>query len=143
MYATYDFYTGPNWYGTAIVSADFPRLALRASDFLDYYTRGKAAQVPPEDTATVTALGKACCAVAEAIQSDERVQALKDKSTSAGLAGSGELKSESVGSYSVSYAIAGDYDRGGSAAAANDRRAAYAVIAREYLANTGLLYRGC
>ena len=47
MYADYTFYT-ETFYGTAIAEADFPRLSSRASDFIDYYTRGKAAKVTDE-----------------------------------------------------------------------------------------------
>ena len=36
-YADYNYYTG-TFLGDAIAEANFPRLALRASDFLDYYT---------------------------------------------------------------------------------------------------------
>ena len=64
MYADYAFYTEA-FYGSAIAEADFPRLSSRASDFLDYYTRGKAARVT--DETVLTALSKACCAVAEAM----------------------------------------------------------------------------
>ena len=142
MYAVYSFYTDM-FYGTAIAQADFPRLASRASDFLDYYTRGKAAKVPEGDTATNTALAKACCAVAEAIQADENNKALAAKATTAALAASGgEIKSETVGSHSVSYTTAADYAKGSSGRSALDERIAYADIAMVYLANTGLLYRG-
>ena len=48
MYADYTFYTD-EFFGTAIEEADFPRLSSRASDFIDYYTRGKAAGVTDEE----------------------------------------------------------------------------------------------
>lgn len=143
MYADYLFYTD-EFFGVAISYEDFPRLASRASDFLDYYTRGKAAKAPETDTATKLALAKACCAVAEAIQDDDRNKALAAQISAAALAsGSGEIKSETVGSHSVSYATSADYSRGASGAARErDLRAAYAEIASVYLVNTGLLYRG-
>lgn len=138
MYADYTFYTEA-FYGTAIAEADFPRLSSRASDFIDYYTRGKA--VAYENT---TPLAKCCCAIAEAMQSDEQNKALAAKANAAALASAnGEIKSETVGSWSQSYATASDYIKAGSKAdAVKDARAAYAGIAQEYLANTGLLYRG-
>ena len=140
MYADYEFYTG-DFYGTAISQADFPRLASRASDFLDYYTRGKAVKATEETT--VTALAKACCAVEEAMQRDEQNAAIADKAAAAVIASSGgEIKSETVGSWSQTYVTASDYDKMRSASVALDQRAAYAVIAQEYLVNTGLLYRG-
>lgn len=142
MYADYAFYT-ESFYGSAIAEADFPRLASRASDFLDYYTLGKATRVPEGDTATLTALGKACCAVAEAMQEDDRNKALAAKAlTEALTASGGEIKSESVGSHSVSYTTAADYSKTGAAQSQRDMRAAYAEIASVYLAQTGLLYRG-
>lgn len=140
MYADYDFYAN-QFYGAAIGSEDFPRLSSRASDFLDYYTRGKAAKVT--DEATITALSKACCAVAEAMQTDEQSKALAAKALEAALDGSGgEVKSETVGSHSVSYTTAADYVRGSSSGKPLDQRIMYADVAAVYLVNTGLLYRG-
>lgn len=137
MYADYTFYTEA-FYGTAIAEADFPRLSSRASDFIDYYTRGKAAKAADASVA----LGKCCCAIAEAMQTDEQTKALAAKATASALEG-GEVKSETVGSWSQSYATASDYIKaGGAADAVNDANAAYAAIALRYLANTGLLYRG-
>ena len=80
MYADYTFYVGP-FYGSAISMVDFPRLALRASRFLDYYTMNRV-----KDYAKDEAVKMACCAVAEAYQSVERAEA------KAGITG------ESVGS---------------------------------------------
>lgn len=136
-YADYTYYTG-EWLGTAIAEADFPRLALRASDFLDYYTRGKAASATGETV--VDALAKACCAVAEQMQEDEKLKAVAAQAVDAALAGNGEVKSETVGSWSRTYATASDYaaDKSGATAL----RSQYARIADEYLVNTGLLYRG-
>lgn len=141
MYADYDFYV-TSFYGAAISEADFPRLSSRASDFIDYYTRGKAATVTEESA--LNAIRKACCAIAEQMQTDEQNKALAAKATAAALASAnGEVKSETVGSWSQTYATASDYIKaGGAADAAKDARATYAAIAQEYLSNTGLLYRG-
>lgn len=140
MYADYSFYTTV-YYGSRIEEADFPRLSAKASDFLDYYTKGKAAAV--EDTAVLTLLGKACCAVAEAMKSDEVAQAIADKASASALASdSPELKSETVGSYSVTYATSLDYAGAVRGSAVRNKRGAYADAAFEYLSNTGLLYRG-
>lgn len=142
MYADYTFYTD-SFYGTAISAADFPRLASRASDFIDYYTRGKAAEVGETETAIITSLAKACCAVAERIQTDEANEAIVAKAQAAALSAStGEVKSESVGSWSASYATASDYTGANARDAILAARAVYAAIAAEYLTNTGLLYRG-
>ena len=138
MYADYEFYIG-TYYVNIIASEDFPRLSSHASDFLDYYTRGKAAT-----SEYVTELGKACCAIAEAMYADEQQKALSAQSVASALSsGTGAIKSETVGGWSRTYATAADYYGGVKAAeAAQDARNAYAVIAQEYLVNTGLLYRG-
>lgn len=142
MYADYTFYTD-EFYGTVIEETDFPRLSSRASDFIDYYTRGKAARVPESDTFVNTALAKACCAIAEAIQAVEQEKALAAKAVTDALdSDTGALKSETVGSYSVSYATASDYMKDNAAEALKNARAQFAAIAMEYLVNTGLLYRG-
>lgn len=148
MYADYTFYTD-DFYGTAISQEDFPRLFSRASDFLDYYTRGKAAGATEENV--LTALSKACCAVAEQMQTDEKQKDLAVlavekamSATSGQLAGQPdhELKSETVGSWSGSYVTSADYAAKSAADALKDANTAYAAIAFQYLANTGLLYRG-
>lgn len=140
MYADYEFYTA-SFFGTAINEADFPRLSSRASDFLDYYTKGKAENV--EDEKITLALAKACCAIAEQMQTDENNKAIAAKAQSAALeSDTGEIKSESVGSWSASYATSADYTGQSAKEAVTVQRAGYASIAFEYLANTGLLYRG-
>ena len=126
IYADYSFYT-ESFYGTAIEKSDFNRLALRASQFLDYYTQGKA-----KDNAALEAVKMACCAIAERVAIVESANVAAVKSVS----GNG-LKSESVGSYSVSYETASE-----RISAAEGAKEGYAAIAREYLVNTGLLYRG-
>ena len=142
MYADYEFYT-ETFYGTVLDEADFPCFSLRASDFLDYYTRGKAQKISDDDPIYLS-IQKACCAVAESMYFNDQNRALAIKATNAALSSdNGEIKSESVGSWSQSYATAGDYIKAGSAAAvAKDAKAEYALIAQEYLVNTGLLYRG-
>ena len=41
VYADYDFYTN-EYFGRAISEDDFPRLALRGSQYIDYITQGRA-----------------------------------------------------------------------------------------------------
>lgn len=134
MYANYRYYTD-TYYGTAISAADFPRLATRASDFIDYYTKGKAATSDATEP-----LAKCCCALAEQIQADERNAQIAASVQTAAIANGGEVKSESVGGYSVSYATASEYAKNGNAA--KEQAKLYADICLRYLANTGLLYRG-
>ena len=124
MYADYSFYTN-EYFGNVITEAEFERLSARASAFLDYYTRGKA-----KNNADLHALKMACCAIAE---QQKQVESTVENAVQSGSG----IKSESVGSYSVTYQTAAE-----KATAAEAARLTFASIARQYLADTGLLYRG-
>ena len=134
-YADYEYYT-TTYLGTAIKEDDFPRLSLRASSFLDYYTQGRAAQNPDLD-----ALKMACCAVAEQYQYIDTAQALAQKSLSASLESDGELQSQTVGSWSKTYRSGGDSAQQ-ALSSMQAAKASLASIVQQYLAGTGLLYRG-
>lgn len=136
-YADYAYYTTA-YLGTTISEADFPRLSLRASSYLDYYTQGRAGENPELD-----ALKMACCAVAEQMQLADIAQETAAKSLSASLssAGAGELQSQSVGSWSKTYRSGGESAQQ-ALTAAQTAKAALASAANQYLAGTGLLYRG-
>ena len=136
-YADYEYYT-TTYLGTAIKEDDFLRLSLRASSFLDYYTQGRAAQNPELD-----ALKMACCAIAEQYQYIDTAQAMAQKSLSASLESgeSGELQSQSVGSWSKTYRSGGDSAQQ-ALASAQAAQASLAEIAQQHLGSTGLLYRG-
>lgn len=135
-YADYKYYI-TTYLGTAIQEADFPRLSLRASSFLDYYTQGRAAK-----NGELDALKMACCAVAEQYQTIETAQALAQKSLAVSLsAEGGELQSQTVGSWSKTYRSGGDSATQAAASAAA-AQAALAAAANQYLVGTGLLYRG-
>lgn len=135
-YADYEFYSG-EYFGRAISEADFPHLSMRASAFLDYYTQGRAKAHPdmPE-------LKMACCALAEQYQLIDAAQELANKSIAASIeSDSGEVQSETVGSWSKSYRSGGDSAASALSATAN-AQASLSAIARQYLSGTGLLYRG-
>lgn len=134
-YADYKYYT-TTYLGTAIDEANFPRLALRASTFLDYYTQGRAAQNPDLD-----ALKMACCAIAEQYQYIDTAQSLAQKSLSAFLESDGELQSQTVGSWSKTYRSGGDSAQQ-ALSSVQTAQAALGALAQQYLAGTGLLYRG-
>ena len=136
-YADYAYYTTA-YLGTTISEADFPRLSLRASSYLDYYTQGRAGENPELD-----ALKMACCAVSEQMQLADIAQETAAKSLSASLssAGSGELQSQSVGSWSKTYRSGGESAQQ-ALTAAQTAKAALTSAANQYLAGTGLLYRG-
>ena len=130
-YADYRYYI-TTYLGTAIQEADFPRLSLRASSFLDYYTQGRAAR-----NAGLDALKMACCAVAEQYQAIDAAQALAQKALSASVKSEGELQSQSVGSWSKTYRSAQQ-----ALSSARAAQASLGAIAQQYLGATGLLYRG-
>lgn len=134
-YATYEYYL-MEYSGTAIDEGDFLRLAKRASSYLDYYTKGKAAAHSDLD-----AMKMACCALAEQYQQIEQARNLALGSLTAAALGGGEVQSESVGSYSVTRRSGGDSALSAQNAA-QALSAALPAIAAEYLAVTGLLYRG-
>ena len=133
-YADYEFYAVA-FLGTAIAEADFPRLASRASDYLDYITLGKAS--------STEAVQKACCALAEQYQRIELAQELARKTLSAAVenAESGELQSQSVGGWSKSYRSGGDSAASAASVVEEETKRLY-TVAKQYLAHTGLLYRG-
>lgn len=134
-YANYEYYTS-TYLGTAIKEDDFPRLSMRASSFLDYYTQGRAAQ-----NVDLDALKMACCAVAEQYQYVDTAQSLAQKSLTASLEADGELQSQTVGSWSKTYRSGGETAQQ-AATAAQTAQVSLAAAARQYLAGTGLLYRG-
>lgn len=136
-YADYEYYTAA-YLGTAIQMADFPRLSLRASSFLDYYTQGRAAQNKELD-----AVKMACCAVAEQYQSIDLAQqaALNALKNSSNAGETGELQSQSVGSWSKTYRSGGDSAQQ-ALSSAQAAQASLTAIAQQYLGTTGLLYRG-
>lgn len=127
-YANYEFYAS-QFFGNSIEEDDFYRLAVRASSFLDYYTMGKARK-----SHDAQALKMACCAVAEQYQIIEAAR----KVMAEAITGTGAKKSESVGSYSVSY-VTGEES---AKITLSDENAALAKAANLYLSGTGLLYRG-
>lgn len=134
-YADYEYYT-TTYLGTAIKEDDFPRMALRASSFLDYYTQGRAAQ-----NADLDALKMACCAIAEQYQYIDTAQSLAQKSLSASLDSGGELQSQTVGSWSKTYRSGGESAQQ-AMSSVQTAQATLGAIAQQYLAGTGLLYRG-
>ena len=132
-YADYDYYSG-TYLGT-VSEGDFPRLAVRASSFLDYYTQNRA-----KDNADLDAVKMCCCALVDKYAVIEAAQALAQKNL-ANVAGDVEIKSETVGSYSRTLATGGE----SALSALNATDGAKKLLAEtcmEYLAHTGLLYRG-
>lgn len=134
VYADYTYYAG-TYLGTAS-EEDYPRLAVRASSYLDYITAGKAAK-----NADLDAIKMACCALVEAYADIEAARAAATKSLDALQTSGAELQSQTVGGWSRSYRSGTDVASGALATAAEAEKSLYAVASR-YLLTTGLLYRG-
>lgn len=133
-YADFEYYSGT--YMGAVSKNDFPRLAVRASSFLDYYTRNRA-----QDNADLDAVKMCCCALVDKYAVIEAAQTLAQKNLANATAGNAEIKSETVGGYSRTLATGGE----SALSALNATGGAKKLLAetcREYLAHTGLLYRG-
>lgn len=128
IYADYNFYVS-SFYGNVIPEEEYVAAALRASQFLDYYTMNRAKQQPE-----LEALKLACCALAEEYHTI--ITAARQQSQT--MAGDGEMQSQTVGGYSVTYRSRGEALSEASAQA----QSRLAQVARQYLAHTGLLYRG-
>lgn len=134
VYADYTYYSG-TYMGT-VSEEDFPRLAVRASSFLDYYTRNRAA-----DNSALDAVKMCCCALVDKYAVIEAAQALAQKNLANAAAGDAEIKSETVGGYSRTLATGGESAL--SALNATDgAKKLLAAVCDEYLTHTGLMYRG-
>lgn len=133
-YADYTYYTGT--YMGAVSGTDFPRLVVRASSFIDYYTRNMA-----KDHADLDAVKMCCCALVDKYAVIEAAQALAMKNLANAAANDAEVKSETVGSCSRTLATSGE----SALSALNATDGAKKLLAEtcmKYLAHTGLLYRG-
>lgn len=110
-YADYEFYT-TSFFGSVVPEADFPRLAERASDFVDIMTFDRLVDGLPENERSQKRIKKAVCSLAELMYQIELAEknaanaAASGTSTTIGTGGSttGIVTSVSSGSESISYA---------------------------------------
>lgn len=110
-YADYDFYT-TSCFGSVVPETDFPRLAERASDFIDIMTFDRLVDGLPENERSQKRIKKAVCSLAELMYQIELAEknaanaAASGTSTTTGSGGSttGIVTSVSSGSESISYA---------------------------------------
>ena len=110
-YADYEFYT-TSYFGTVVPETDFPRLAERASDFVDAMTFDRLVDGLPENERSKKRIKKAVCSLAELMYQIELAEknatnaAVSGTSTAIGSGGSttGVITSVSSGSESISYA---------------------------------------
>lgn len=133
-YADYEYYV--ETYMGAVSEAEFPRLSVRASAFIDYYTQNRA-----KDNAELDAVKLCCCALVDKYQVIEAAQALAAKRLTDAAGTDAELKSESVGGYSRTLASGGESALSALSVSENAQKL-LAETCRAYLAHTGLLYRG-
>lgn len=117
-YVSFEYYEN-TYGGTAVSSALFHGLALRASRMIDRLTFGRAAEAI-EDEAYTEPIKLATCAVIDSIQ---------EINTRAG-----QITSEKVGPHSVTYASTPN------SLLSDEARMSQA--AKRYLGSTGLMYRG-
>lgn len=110
-YADYEFYT-TSYFGSVVPEADFPRLAERASDFVDTMTFDRLVDGLPTNERSQKRIKKAVCSLAELMYQIELAEknatnaAVSGTSTAIGSGGSttGVVTSVSSGSESISYA---------------------------------------
>lgn len=109
-YADYKFYTES--FGNVVPESDFPRLAERASDFVDTMTFNRLVDGLPTNERSQKRIKKAVCSLAELMYQIELAEknatnaAVSGTSTAIGTGGSttGIVTSLSSGSESISYA---------------------------------------
>ena len=132
-YANFKYYQ-TEYGGTAITEQSrYEPMARRASAYIDYITMNKATTMSDSESVKM-----ACCALAEQYRIIADLNAVSAQSVNVESAG---MQSQSVGSYSVTYRDPGESARE-SVRTASDLTAQLYTIAAQYLANTGLLYRG-
>ena len=110
-YADYEFYT-TSYFGTVVPETDFPRLAERASEFVDTMTFDRLVDGLPTNEHSQKRIKKAVCSLAELMYQIELAEknatnaAVSGTSTAIGSGGSttGVITSVSSGSESISYA---------------------------------------
>jgi len=110
-YTDYEFYT-TSYFGSVVPEADFPRLAERASDFVDTMTFDRLVDGLPTNERSQKRIKKAVCSLAELMYQIELAEknatnaAVSGASTAIGSGGStaGIVTSVSSGSESISYA---------------------------------------
>lgn len=128
-YADYDFYT-ESYYGNVVPETDFPRLAERASEFIDLMTSDRLVDGLPTNKRSQKRIKKAVCSLAELMYQIELAEknatnaAVSGTSTAIGSGGSttGIVTSVSSGSESISYATPQQ-----KASGANEWSAVYAA----------------
>jgi len=123
-FADYTYYTG-TYLGSTIPQEVYPGAALQASYVLDAMTFGRATETITEgtDTDLIDKIKMATCAIAEG-----------EYKISLQANGTGVIKAEKLGNYSIDYQLNQETNLSPAARAS--------AKAKFYLGETGLLYRG-
>jgi len=127
MYVTFEYYTS-TFGGTEIPEASFIKYERKARVFLDNVTFNR---LQLDNTLVTESVKNAIC---EIMDSNYKLDA-KEAETDGNL-----ISSETVDGHSITYAIS-DIDKN-EVDKSQLNKFKYYNIAREYLGNTGLLYRG-
>lgn len=109
-YADYEFYT-TSYFGSVVPEADFPRLAEKASDFVDLMTSDRLVDGLPTNERSQKRIKKVVCSLAELMYQIELAEKNAINQASAnvtdinvGNISTGIVTSVSSGSESISYA---------------------------------------
>ena len=109
-YADYEFYT-TSYFGSVVPETDFPRLAERASDFVDAMTFDRLVDGLPADERSQKRIKKAVCSLTELMYQIELAEKNAINQASANVTdtnvwniSTGIVTSVSSGSESISYA---------------------------------------
>ena len=145
-YTDFEFYA-TTYHGNVVPEADFPRIADRASDFLDVITFDRLIDGLPDNDRAKTKVQKAVCAVAEKLYELELAdkQALSaaaggTSSSGSGGATSGVITSRSAGSESISYASPSEMANGAKTWSAVYQGAGNPQETNKMLESTARLY---
>ena len=148
-YTDFEFYA-TIYHGNVVPEADFPRIADRASDFLDIITFDRLIDGLPDDERAKTKVQKAVCAVADEMYKLELAdkQALSaaaggtSSSTAGGTGGvnAGVVTSRSAGSESISYASPSEMANGAKTWSAVYQAAGNEEATNNLLYNAARLY---
>lgn len=145
-YTDFEFYA-TTYHGNVVPEADFPRIADRASDFLDVITFDRLIDGLPDNDRSKTKVQKAVCAVAEKLYELELAdkQALSaaaggTSSSGSGGATSGVITSRSAGSESISYASPSEMANGAKTWSAVYQAAGDETLTNKLLYSAAKLY---
>ena len=145
-YTDFEFYA-TTYHGNVVPEADFPRIADRASDFLDVITFDRLVDGLPSDERAATKVQKAVCAVSDKLYELELAdkQALSaaaggTSSSGSGGATSGVITSRSAGSESISYASPSEMANGAKTWSAVYQAAGDETLTNKLLYSAARLY---